>query len=125
MPTPNGLASLFIVSAGVSILFYIVALVFVIQRRFDRDSAKACLIVGLSLLLIQSVGGIVARVIIAGVTTPDNLIVLAVSSLLSSVLHVAAIAFLVAAAVVGRHRAEAEQRFVSPQADNPYTPPQS
>ncbi|MCP4785721.1 MAG: hypothetical protein GY878_19430 [Fuerstiella sp.] len=106
-------------------MFYIAALVFVIRRRIDRDSAKIYLIQGLSLLLLQSVSGGVVPAIINRFTTPGDLTVLAVYSLCSTLVFLTAIVFLIAAAVTNRHRPEAAQRFVSPANDNPYTPPQT
>lgn len=125
MPTSSDMAWLFTLSAGVPILFYIVAFIFVIRQRTVRDSARTYLIFGISLLLIQNFGGIVARVFISRFTTPNNITVMAVYSLLSSLLFVLAIFFLIAADVAGRQPPEAEQRFVRPLNDNPYTPPQS
>jgi hypothetical protein len=100
-------------------LFYIAALIFVITRRIDRDSARKHLIFGVSLLLIQSVGGFLARPVISRFTTPNNLTVF------GGLISVLAIASPIAAAVTDRHQPEAEQRFVSSQGDTPYTPPQN
>ena len=125
MLTFSGAALLFPLSAGIPALFYIAALIFVITRKIDRNTARKYLICGVSLLLIQSAGGFVAQAVISRFTTPNNLTVLGVYSLLSALMSVLAIASLIAASVTGRHRTEAEQRFVPSQANNPYTTPQS
>nr|ABX10736.1 hypothetical membrane protein [uncultured planctomycete 13FN] len=125
MGTSSNMIWLFALSKGLPFLFYIAALIFVVRQQIDRGSAKTYLVFGLSLLLFQIVSGEVAGFVIVRFISPDNLTGLAVSSLLFSLLHVVAIAFLIAAAVAVRFRAESEQRFVSPANDNPYTPPQS
>ncbi|HIF33454.1 MAG TPA: hypothetical protein EYQ75_17775 [Planctomycetaceae bacterium] len=93
MPTTSTMALILALSGGVPVLFYIAALIFVVRQQIDRGSAKPYLIFGLSLLLIHGVSGIFVPVAINRFTTPVNITVLAVYSLLSALVFVMAIVF--------------------------------